>query len=77
MKQFQKIILISSVTLGILGCQPLNDRFGTSRSDYTSAKEEPPLKMPHDSLALSSRYDIPQIAGNPNCLITSTLPPGF
>jgi uncharacterized lipoprotein len=69
------IIMLTSV---LAGCTSLNSRFGVDSSNYSEAKELPSLKMPAGSLALSKRYDIPQIpASNRSPIIENVVPPDY
>jgi uncharacterized lipoprotein len=61
----------------VSGCQTLNSKFGTDRTDYSQACELPPLKLPPGSLALSKRYEIPEVAGNKDLIITDNVPPDY
>jgi hypothetical protein len=76
-KQALRITLICCVTVFVCGCQNLNSKFGNDRMKYSDAKEEPALKMPPQALALSSRYEIPEIHGNSDQIIDNLQPPGF
>lgn len=63
--------------LTVTGCQSLNSKFGTDRTDYSQACELPPLKLPAGSLALSKRYEIPEVSGNKDLIITDNIPPDY
>jgi len=77
MRLYLKITIII-LTLFLVGCASLNSRFGVDSSNYSEVKELPPLKMPAGSLALSKRYDIPQIpASNHSPIIENVVPPDY
>lgn len=81
MNKFIKKILKYSlllISLSVLvGCQSLNSRLGMDSSDYANAREMPPLKLPANALAVSNRYEIPEIPGNNNPVIFDNLPPDY
>lgn len=68
-------LLIAAASVSLLGCQPLSGKWDST--DYTVAKELPPLKLPPDSLALSKRYDIPDISGNKDLIVSNNMPPDY
>ena len=73
--------LVATIIVGIAatlsGCQDLNSRFGADRTNYSAAKEMPMLKLPTGSLAVSKRYDIPEIPGNKDLIVTDNAPPDY
>lgn len=78
MRRLDQKITIIMLALALSGCASLNSRFGVDNTNYSYAKELPPLKMPAGSLALSKRYDIPQVpASNHGKIIENTVPPDY
>ncbi len=78
MRRLNKKTTIIVLTLAITGCSSLNSRFGIDSMNYSDAKELSPLHMPAGSLALSKRYDIPQLlASNCNEIIENVVPPDY
>lgn len=74
----QKITIIIILGLFLSGCASLNSRFGVDSTNYSEAKELPPLKMPAGALALSKRYEIPIVpASNKNADIENIVPPDY
>lgn len=68
-------VLITIASIALLGCQPMSGKWDST--DYSVAKELPPLKLPPDSLALSKRYDIPDIPGNKDLIVSNNMPPDY
>lgn len=78
MRLLHKKITIIALTFALVGCSSLNSRFGVDSMNYSEAKELPALHMPAGSLALSKRYDIPQLpASNRNEIIENVVPPDY
>lgn len=75
--KLEKLLLIGCMALLLCGCHSLNSRFGNDEANYANAKEMPELKFPPGSVAVSTRYDIPAIPGNPDQIITKIEPPNF
>ena len=71
------LILLSGAALFITGCQSVNSRFFSDNTNYSAAKELPPLKFPPGSLAVSNRYDIPAIPNKTEEVITEIKPPDY
>lgn len=63
-----KSITIIIATLMLCAC---------GAKDYTDATESPKLVFPKNSLAVSHRFDIPEIPGNKNKIITDIKPPYY
>jgi uncharacterized lipoprotein len=66
-----KVIFSCILVLFTVGCNSVNQ----AATNYVDAKELPPLKFPAGSLAVSHRYDIPEIPGNKEQIITEIVPP--
>jgi len=78
MRKLNPKIIMIVLTLALAGCTSLNSRFGVDNMNYSDAKELPHLKMPAGSLALSKRYEIPQIpASNQSEIIENVVPPDY
>ena len=79
MKKMTKLIKISvlGAILLLTGCKAWNSVWGNDSVDYSQAKELPPLKFPAGSLAVSKRYDIPDIPGNKDQIINNPVPPDY
>lgn len=78
MRRLDQKIIIVALTLVLAGCTSLNSKFGVDSTNYSEVKELPSLKMPAGSLALSKRYDIPQVpASNHNPIIEKVVPPDY
>ena len=72
-----KILLVISSMILLIGCQSINSRIGKDSTDYSCAKEMPPLKFPPNALTVSKRYDIPEIPNNNYPLVKNNAPPDF
>lgn len=72
-----RIIMLCVFIAATIGCQTLNNKLGIVGADYTEAREVQPLKLPQGALAVSKRYDIPEIPDNKNPLITENIPPDY
>ena len=72
-KMIIKAVVLCVMVAGLSGCM----KYGADGMNYADAKEMPPLKLPPDSLALSKRYDIPDIPGNKDLIITNNQPPDY
>ena len=78
MRQINKKLAIIILSLILAGCTSLNSRFGVDSAYYADAKELPSLKMPAGSLALSKRYEIPEVpASNKSAIIANIVPPDY
>lgn len=69
--------MIGGTVVAVSACKSANQRFFTDSTDYSSAKELPPLKFPAHSLAVSNRYDIPSIPNENGPIITEITPPDY
>ncbi len=77
MRKLIKLSMVSTVTLFLTACGASN-KFGMHSADYANATECPPVKMPADSLAASTRYEIPAVpASNTSKIITDVSPPDY
>lgn len=74
--EFADAFVICVILVSLIGCQSMS-RFGMDKTDYTSACEMAPLKLPAGSLALSKRYDIPDIPGNKDLILSENVPPDY
>lgn len=72
-----RVVILCVCLAAVVGCQSLSHRLGINRADYTDAQEMHALKLPQGALAVSKRYDIPEIPENKNPLITNNIPPDY
>lgn len=72
-----KLTALSTICISLAGCKSLNQRFFTDSSVYANARELPMPKFPKDSLAPSTRYEIPQIPNTNGEIIAEILPPDY
>lgn len=67
-----RIVYVGVLLLFLTGCSLEN-----SNTNYAAAKELPAPHFPADSLAVSHRYDIPEVPGDTGKLLTSIMPPDY
>lgn len=77
LKNIKIIVVIFSLSLFTAGCQSLHSRFGIDGDDYADAKEPPTLKLPANAMAVSKRYDIPDLPPTNTQMIPNDMPPDY
>lgn len=76
-----RFILLGLLVISVAGCTSLfgrNGYFTKQSTEYLSAREAPPVRLPANlnNAALSDDYYIPPVTGNPPSEPVSKLPPG-